>query len=294
MTPLRRRMLEDMSIRNFAEKTQQSYLEHVSRYARHFHRSPEELGPEQVREYQLHLTETRKLAPSTISIATSALRFLYRVTLKRNWEPADIPMPKKPFKLAVVLSRAARIRSRALEGDRHRQPSNGSTGRSRQGSQRPLRDAVTSIARRIARVLEGHASHHVAVSGRHPRAANHAQLRRAGVPQGAPSGRQPQADHPAFPAACVRHASARGRHRRAQDPAVARPSKSGHDLALSEDRDFYRVRHDQPLRPAAQDRSIPAHTESTRRFLTDGHASHRARGGGHLSPGRTRLPSEPR
>jgi integrase/recombinase XerD len=104
MTPLRRRMLEDMSIRNFAEKTQQSYLEHVSRYARHFHRSPEELGPEQVREYQLHLTETRKLAPSTISIATSALRFLYRVTLKRNWEPADIPMPKKPFKLPVVLS----------------------------------------------------------------------------------------------------------------------------------------------------------------------------------------------
>ena len=92
MTPLRQRMLEDMSIRNFAEKTQQSYLEHVSRYARYFHRSPEDLGPEEVRAYQLYLTETRKLAPSTISIATSALRFLYRVTLKRDWEPADIPL----------------------------------------------------------------------------------------------------------------------------------------------------------------------------------------------------------
>jgi site-specific recombinase XerD len=104
MTPLRQRMLDDMGIRNLADNTQLSYLQQVSLYARHFHRSPEELGPEQVRAYQVHLTKTRKLAPGTVSIATAALRFLYKVTLKQNWAPDDIPMPKKAFKLPVVLS----------------------------------------------------------------------------------------------------------------------------------------------------------------------------------------------
>lgn len=104
MTPLRQRMLEDMSIRNFAENTQQSYLLQVSSYARYFHRSPEFLGPQEVRAYQVHLTKTRKLSAASVGIATSALRFLYKVTLKQNWAPDDIPMPKKPFKLPVVLS----------------------------------------------------------------------------------------------------------------------------------------------------------------------------------------------
>ena len=104
MTPLRQRMLEDMGIRNFAENTQQSYLQQVSRFARHFARSPDVLGPEQVREYQMHLLKERKLAPSSISIAVSALRFLYKVTLRQPWAVDDIPMPKKPFKLPVILS----------------------------------------------------------------------------------------------------------------------------------------------------------------------------------------------
>jgi len=105
MTPLRQRMLEDMGIRNFAENTQLSYLQQITLYARYFDRSPDELGPEQVRAYQVHLTKTRKLSPSSIGTATAALRFLYKVTLKQNWAPDDIPMPKKPFKLPVILSR---------------------------------------------------------------------------------------------------------------------------------------------------------------------------------------------
>jgi len=104
MTPLRQRMLEDMGIRNFAENTQLSYLQQVTLYARYFDRSPDVLGPEQVRAYQIYLTKTRKLAPGSISIATAALRFLYRVTLKQDWAPDDIPMPKLPFKLPVILS----------------------------------------------------------------------------------------------------------------------------------------------------------------------------------------------
>jgi len=104
MTPLRQRMLEDMGIRNFAENTQLSYLQQVSAFARHFGRSPEALGPEQIRAYQVHLIETRKLAPGSVGIATSALRFLYKVTLRRTWAPDDFPLPKKPFRLPIVLS----------------------------------------------------------------------------------------------------------------------------------------------------------------------------------------------
>jgi site-specific recombinase XerD len=97
-------MLEDMSVRNFADNTQLSYLQQVSAFARHFGRSPEDLGPEDVRAWQVHLVEERKLSASSVGIAASALRFLYQVTLRRNWAPDDIPMPKKPFKLPVVLS----------------------------------------------------------------------------------------------------------------------------------------------------------------------------------------------
>ena len=104
MTPLRQRMLEDMGIRNLSRNTQLSYLQQVSAYGRHFARSPEELGPEDVRAYQVHLIEVRKLNPGSVGIATSALRFLYKVTLKRDWSPDDFPLPKKRFRLPVVLS----------------------------------------------------------------------------------------------------------------------------------------------------------------------------------------------
>ena len=66
MTPLRQRMLEDMGIRNLAENTQLSYLRQVSSFARHFQRSPEKLGPEEVRAYQVHLVEVRKLSPCSL------------------------------------------------------------------------------------------------------------------------------------------------------------------------------------------------------------------------------------
>ena len=105
MTPLRRRMLEDMGIRNFAENTQLCYLQQVSTYARYFGRSPEDLGAEDVRAYPVHLIEVRKLSPASVGLAACALRFLYRVTLKRDWDFDDIPLPRKPFRLPVILGR---------------------------------------------------------------------------------------------------------------------------------------------------------------------------------------------
>jgi len=105
MTSLRQRMLEDMQIRNLAVNTQDSYIQQVSLFARHFSRSPELLGPDQIRAYQVYLTTEKKLAPGSITIAVAALRFLYKVTLKKTWSLQDIiPAPKKPQTLPNVLS----------------------------------------------------------------------------------------------------------------------------------------------------------------------------------------------
>ena len=105
MTSLRRRMTEDMQVRNFSPHTQNSYVQQVSLFARHFSKSPEGLGPDEIRSYQVYLTNERKLAPSSILIAIAALRFLYKVTLHKDWSLEEIiPAPKKPQKLPIVLS----------------------------------------------------------------------------------------------------------------------------------------------------------------------------------------------
>jgi integrase/recombinase XerD len=104
MTLLRQRMLHDMQIRNLADNTQKSYLLQVSSFAKHFHRSPEALGPEDIRAWLVYLHEERKLAASSLCPAIGALRFLYRVTLKRDWSDEDFPLPKKPVRLPVILS----------------------------------------------------------------------------------------------------------------------------------------------------------------------------------------------
>lgn len=105
MSPLRRRMIEDMQIRNLAPHTQRAYVEQVVRFARHFRKSPEHLGPAEIRAYQLYLANDRHLAASSMIVAVSALRFFYTVTLKRPWiVEDDIPTGRQAKKLPVVLS----------------------------------------------------------------------------------------------------------------------------------------------------------------------------------------------
>ena len=105
MTLLRQRMTEDMQVRNFSPNTQSSYLQQVSSFARYFERSPALLLPEDIRLYQVYLTNEKKLSPSSIHVCVSALRFLYGVTLKRDWIFDEIiPSPKAPKKLPIVLS----------------------------------------------------------------------------------------------------------------------------------------------------------------------------------------------
>ena len=105
MTSLRQRMMEDMQVRNLSPLTQTCYVQQVSLFARHFSKSPAVLGPEEIRSYQVYLTNEKKLAPASILIAVAALRFLYKVTLHKGWSLEDIiPAPKKPQKLPIVLS----------------------------------------------------------------------------------------------------------------------------------------------------------------------------------------------
>ena len=104
MTLLRQRMLDDMRIRNFALATQDQYIISVNAYAKYFNQSPDKLQPEYIRTYQLYLLEKKKLSPASLNVTVSALRFLYRVTLQRDWDIEIIPYAKRPRKLPIVLS----------------------------------------------------------------------------------------------------------------------------------------------------------------------------------------------
>jgi len=103
MTPLRQRMREDMQIRQLSPHTQRAYLAAVARFAKHFGRSPTELGLEDIRTFQLHLV-SHGIGHSNFTIIVSALRFLYRVTLHKDWCVDEIPHARKPQQLPVVLS----------------------------------------------------------------------------------------------------------------------------------------------------------------------------------------------
>jgi integrase/recombinase XerD len=103
MTPLRQRMLEDMEMRNLSPKTQKNYVGQVARFAKHFDKSPDQLGPEEIRRYLLSLVR-RDASCNQFNVSRCALRFFYEVTLKREFP--DIVCAKKPKKLPVVLSQS--------------------------------------------------------------------------------------------------------------------------------------------------------------------------------------------
>jgi integrase/recombinase XerD len=105
INPLRRRMIEDMTIRNFDQRTQQAYIRSVRSCCRYCDRRPEELTFEDVRRFQLHLGQCG-LAPSSVNGAMVALRFFFRVTRRRPEAVDYIPIARAPQRLPVVLSRS--------------------------------------------------------------------------------------------------------------------------------------------------------------------------------------------
>jgi site-specific recombinase XerD len=98
-------MLDDLRRRNYSPDTIRGYIRAVQQFAEYFGRSPEQMGAEELRHYQIYLLHERKLALGTVENCISALRFLYRKTLKRrDLAFDDLPFPKQPRTLPTVLS----------------------------------------------------------------------------------------------------------------------------------------------------------------------------------------------
>ena len=104
MTQLRKKMLVEIQRRNYSHRTARTYVRIVRDFAEYFHQPPDKLGPEQIRQYQAHLFQAKKLAPATVSQYASALRFLFIKTLRRHFLAEYIPFPKSPKRLPTVLS----------------------------------------------------------------------------------------------------------------------------------------------------------------------------------------------
>ena len=187
MSPLRRRMIEDMTVRNLSPATQQSYVYAVAKFSRYFGRSPDRLGLEEVRAYQIHL-----VAPGCrgrTQPGRRALRFFFGVTLGRQRCRSASRHAREPRKLPVVLSaeeivalpgggpraaqpsgadhglwcRAAGVGGRRPQDRRHRQRPHADPGRARQGRQGPLRHALAAAADHPAHLLASGAAAPLAV-----------------------------------------------------------------------------------------------------------------------------------
>jgi integrase/recombinase XerD len=105
MTLLRQRMLEDLRIRNYAPSTVTGYVRAVAQFAKHFNKSPDLLGPDQIRSWQLYLLNEKGFKLPSYIQAISGLRFFYRITLHSKIDIERIPLPRYESKLPAILSK---------------------------------------------------------------------------------------------------------------------------------------------------------------------------------------------
>jgi integrase/recombinase XerD len=104
MTALRQRMIEDMQLHSFAERTQDSYLRVVRQLAVYFNKPPDQITEEELRQYFLYLKNVKKASRSTMTLALCGIKFFYERTLQRHWATLDLVRPQQEKKLPVVLS----------------------------------------------------------------------------------------------------------------------------------------------------------------------------------------------
>jgi len=109
LTPTTQRMAEDMAIRNYSPRSIDTYTYHVDKFLQHTGQPAEQVGPEEIRQYQLYLVQDKKVGWSTFNQTVCALRFLYQYTIPRNWFVKMIPFGKRPKKLPVVLGQEQAI-----------------------------------------------------------------------------------------------------------------------------------------------------------------------------------------
>jgi integrase/recombinase XerD len=272
-------MIEDMQIRNLAPRTQISYVEQVDRFARHFRKSPERLGTAEIRAWQLYLAQDKRLAASSISLAVAALRFLYTVTLRREWTiKDDIPTCRKPRQLPEVLSPAevaAFLDAVKIPKQRVILTVCYAAGLRVSEAVR-LKPAAIDSQRMVIRVEagKGRKDRYVMLS---PRLLNILRDywktarpkewlfagRRSGEPittyavedacRGARAIRHHAANHAALSAPRIRSSPAEVRHRSADHPTPARSQQSRYHVKVSAHRHHQGLRHRQPTGRAASD-----------------------------------------
>src|SRR5882762_6586178 len=105
MTPLRKRMAEDLQLKGYAPGTQQLYLSAVSSLAKHYHKSPDLITEEELRAYFLFMKEQKHYARSTTTIMLCGIKFFFQATLQKTWPVLTLVRPAKEKRLPVVLSR---------------------------------------------------------------------------------------------------------------------------------------------------------------------------------------------
>ena len=104
MTALRQKMIEDMQLRGLSTRTQETYAQAVSQLAKHYHKSPDQIDEEELRQYFLYLMNVKRAARNTCTIALCGIKFFYEHTLERQWHFLEFARPAKEKKLPVVLS----------------------------------------------------------------------------------------------------------------------------------------------------------------------------------------------
>ena len=302
ISPLRRRMIDDMMVRNLSPATQQSYIYAVAKFSRHFNRSPERLGLEDVRAYQLHLI-AQKRSWSHINQVACALRFFYGITLSQSEAFERIVTGREPHKLPVVLSADEIVRFlEAIPGLRNRAALTTAYGAglrvgevarlqvSAIDSRRMLirvehgkggKDRYVMLSAQLlqilARLLASSPAGTVAIPRSRSRQAGQCCSSAGCLPNRDTSGRTEEAGHRSCAPAQFCHPPAGERHRYPHHPGLARARPSVDDCALCAGRH-------QPDRPDDEPaRSFESRGDAAR--LSAAHAL-RAGGGGHLPPPR--------
>ena len=274
MTPLRRRMIEDMSIRNLSPVTQRCYLHAVTSFSRHFSCSPDRLGLTEVRAYQVHLVSTGA-SWQAFNQTVCALRFFYGVTLSRPAMVERIPYARKRQLLPVVLSadEIARFLA-AVPNLKHRMALTTACAAGLRVSEvvrlkivdidssrmliRVDQEKVARIATscspptssRCLQPLGDSTAPSLALSWSEPESASRPERAASHLSRGAHCGRVPQAGDGAHAAPQLRHASAGSRHGHPYHRGTAWPSRPVDHLTLCAGRQHHDRQYAKPVRPA--------------------------------------------
>jgi integrase/recombinase XerD len=110
VTQLRKLMLEELQRRNYSQTTVTSYIKTVADFAKYFRQPPDQLGPDEIRTFQLHLLNDRGQSPRTIRNHIAALRFFFCKTLKRNYPLEEVPYPRASRRLPIILTQEEAVR----------------------------------------------------------------------------------------------------------------------------------------------------------------------------------------